>query len=271
MSKAQVKLERKNHVAVITLDRPDRKNTMNMKMWEGLVHALDDIEKDMPCGVVITGTGEEAFCTGMDVNPDNPQIKAVMDAVFSHDRKPVERLIRFLREILDRLVALPVPVIAAINGMAYGGGAELAVRCDLRVMDPDAVICFSEVRLGLMPDWGGGVALTRLAGPSTAADLILTGRKVTADEAMKLGIVNRVCKKKGAKEAAVKLAEAIGENGPNAVRSALEVIRKTCDLSNEDALSLEFEKAVCLITSGECIHGITAFLSKKKPQFPKPE
>jgi len=89
-------------------------------------------------------------------------------------------------------VALPVPIIAAINGLAFGGGAELAVRCDMRVMDPGAVICFSEVRLGLMPDWGGGVALSRLLGRSLAADHILTARRVNADEALDMGLVNQV-------------------------------------------------------------------------------
>lgn len=271
MSRAAVNLERQNKIAVITLDRPDRKNTMNLTMWEGLTTVLDHLEKKHPRAVVITGAGDDAFCAGMDVNPDNPQIKSVVDAVFAHDRKPVEHLIGFLRKVCDRLVSLPVPVIAAVNGKAWGGGAELAMRCDLRVMDHGAMICFSEVRLGLMPDWGGGVALTRLAGPAVAADLILTGRKVSADEAIKLGIVNRVSKPGSALKEALLLAETIAENGPLAVQSALEVIRKTPDLPQEQALALEYEKAVSLIASGECVQGITAFLSKKKPAFPDPE
>ena len=166
---------------------------------------------------------------------------------------------------------LPVPIIAAINGLAYGGGAEIATRCDLRVMDADALICFSEVRLGLMPDHGGVVGLTRLLGASRAADLILTARKVGAEEALQMGLINRISPPGKALEDARELARAIAENGPRAVRHALKVIRRTVDISTMDALELETEEAVTLIAGGECIHGITAFLSKIKPVFPEPE
>ena len=127
---------------------------------------------------------KDTFSAGFDVNPANPQITILAEAVKKRSRTAVEEVVRYIRETVDRLVALPVPIIAAINGLAFGGGAELAVRCDMRVMDPGAVICFSEVRLGLMPDWGGGVALSRLLGRSLAADLILTARRVGADEAL---------------------------------------------------------------------------------------
>ena len=108
------------------------------------------------------------------------------------EKEPIARSIGELRAAVDRFVRLPVPIIAAINGNAFGGGAELAVRCDLRVMDPDAEICFSEVRLGLMPDWGGGATLTHLIGSAAAADLILTARRVGAEESLRIGLVNRV-------------------------------------------------------------------------------
>jgi enoyl-CoA hydratase/carnithine racemase len=166
---------------------------------------------------------------------------------------------------------LPVPIIAAINGLAYGGGAEIATRCDLRVMDSGAFICFSEVRLGLMPDHGGVVGLTRLLGASKAADLILTARKVGAQEAVQMGIINRISQSGKALEDACALAFSIAENGPHAVRHALKVIRRTVDMCTMDALELETEEAVTLIARGECIHGIAAFLSKQKPVFPEPE
>ena len=193
-----------------------------------------------------------------------------MEGVFNHERQPVENLITRLRSGVDRLVALPVPIIAAINGSAYGGGAELAVRCDLRVMDPKAKICFSEVRLGLMPDWGGGVALTRLVGSGLAGELILTGRSVGAERAYQAGMVNRISSPGNACAEALLMAQGIAANGPLAVRSALEVVRKTPGLSCAQALDLEYEKAVDLIATGECVHGITAFMSRKKPEFPEP-
>jgi enoyl-CoA hydratase len=160
-----------------------------------------------------------------------------------------------------------VPIIAALGGLAYGGGAEIAARCDLRVADPRATLCFSEVRLGLMPDLGGGVALARLVGAGRAADLILTARKVRAEEALALGLVNRGSEQGASLDEALALAQEIAANGPRAVRAALAVIRGNADLSWREALHGELEAAAQLIASGECQVGIAAFLSRTPPQF----
>lgn len=263
-----VRVARKGAVAIVTLDRPERRNAFNERMWSGLEEAVAVLQRDIPRVVVVTGAGGKAFCAGFDINPDNPQVSHLIGAVEAHDPVPVEALIRRIRNAVDGLVALPVPVIAAVNGLAYGGGAELAVRCDMRVADPKAVICFSEVRLGLMPDWGGGPALARLAGPAKAAELILTAREVEASEALSLGLINRISAPGMATDEAVALAEIIAGHGPRAVRRALAVIRRTADLTFEKALELETREAVALIASGECMHGIEAFLLKKKPEFP---
>ena len=265
-----VRLERMEKVAVITLDRPQMKNAMDERMWMSLEKVVSDLKEHLPRAVVLTGAGENAFCAGFDVNPQNPQVSLLMKALETIEKAPVEELIGRIRTIVDALVFLPVPVISAINGIAYGGGAEIASRCDLRVMDPNAVISFSEVKLGLMPDHGGVVGLTRLIGPARAADLILTARKVTAEEAHELGLVNRVSQPGNALYEAIELAQTIAENGPQAVRYALRVIRKTPDLEYLDALQLESLAAVNLILTGECVHGIGAFLSRKKPTFPDP-
>ena len=262
-----VLLERKDHVAVVTFNRPGRRNAFDENMWTGLEQVVAQLKSQIPRVVVVTGAGK-SFCAGFDVNPDNPQVSGLIGAVEKRERAPVEALIRRLQETVDSLVGLPVPVIAAVNGDAYGGGAELASRCDLRVMDKTAVFCFSEARLGLMPDWGGGPGLTRLIGASRAADMILTGRKVAADEALSIGLVNRISAPGLALAEAVTLAETIARNGPRAVRHALTVIRKAAELPMKAALDLEREQAVSLIVSGECVHGITAFLSKQKPVFP---
>ncbi len=261
--------ERKHHVALITLRRPDKKNALNPALWQGLSDAVAGIAADLPRAVVITGAGA-AFSAGMDINPANPQIANLVDATRSHDPEPMAALLRDLRTVLDSLVELPVPVIAAINGLAYGGGAELAIRCDLRVIDPEAHICFSEVRLGLMPDLGGGVALTRLVGPGRAADLILTARKLRAREALYLGVVNRVSEPGDVVAEALSMARAIAANGPRATRAALEVIRRTPDLAEPDALALEQRLAATLMASGECVHGISAFVARAEPEFPDP-
>jgi enoyl-CoA hydratase/carnithine racemase len=267
MQQDNVLLERKDHIAVVTFNRPQRRNAFDEKMWMGLEQTVAQLQVQTPRVVVVTGAGQ-AFCAGFDVNPDNPQVSGLIGAVERKERAPVEALIRRLQETVDSLVSLPVPVIAAINGEAYGGGAELASRCDLRVMDPAAVFCFSEARLGLMPDWGGGPGLTRLIGASRAADMILTGRKVGADEALSIGLTNRISGPGRALAEAMELAEATSQNGPRAIRHALAVIRKAAELPMSAALDLEREQAGSLIISGECIHGITAFLSKQKPVFP---
>jgi enoyl-CoA hydratase/carnithine racemase len=268
MSEGQVRVERRGAVAVLTLDRPARRNAMGEAMWSSLEQCVAEVEASLPRALVVTGAGDKAFCAGQDVNPDNPQVSALVTAVQEHDRAPVMAMLERERRVVDRLVGLPVPVIAAIHGIAFGGGAELAARCDLRVADPDATICFSEVRLGLMPDWGGGVALVRLLGPSRAADLILTARRVGAAEAAALGLVNRVSAPGKSLDEAVALADSIARNGPRAVRAALDVIRKTQSLPAHDALAMELVHAATLIASGECMQGISAFLSKTEPVFP---
>jgi enoyl-CoA hydratase len=258
-------------VAVVVLDRPERRNALCASMWAELDRVVAELERALPRVVVLTGGGDRAFCAGMDVNPDNPDSARLMGAIQDRDRGAVVTLLSELRRVADRFFALPVPIIAAINGVAFGGGAELAVRSDLRVMDASATLSFSEVRLGLMPDWGGGVALTRLVGPARAADLILTARRVGAEEARELGVVNQVCPAGSALESAQHLAGSIAENGPRAVRGALAVIRRTPDLSERDALALELEGAASLIASGECVFGIGAFFSRTAPSFPDPE
>jgi enoyl-CoA hydratase/carnithine racemase len=267
MSDYGIRLERVGHIAVVTVDRAEKLNTFDERMWTELERVAAELASELPRAAVITGVGR-AFCAGFDVNPENSQVAELAGALEKGERAPAEKLVRRVREAVDKLVFLPVPVIAALNGIAYGGGAELATRCDIRIADPDAVISFSEVRLGLMPDWGGGVALTRLLGTAKAAELILTARQVTAVEALYMGLVNKISEPGRALEESIELAELIGKNGPRAVRTALEIIRKTPDLSLQESLELETERAADLIATGECIHGIAAFLQKKDPEFP---
>lgn len=265
-----IHLTRQGHIAVITLNRPEKQNAFDRHMWDCLDQVTGEIAAGLPRVIVLTGAGDKAFSAGFDVNPENPLLKPLLAAMEKRDKDPAQELISRIRTSVDRLVSLPVPIIAAINGLAYGGGAEIASRCDLRVMDPGAVICFSEVRLGLMPDQGGVVGLTRLVGASRAADLILTARKVGAPEAFALGLANRISAPGKALEEALSLALTISENGPSAVRHALSVIRKTADLAMQEALDMETREAVCLIAGGECIHGVSAFLTRQKPEFPEP-
>jgi len=269
MGAERIAIEKDGPLAVVTLCRPDRLNAFNQAMFKALEDVARALSKaPLPRAVIITGAGSDTFCAGFDVNPDNPMVAEMARAMELHEKELIARSIAVLRAAVDRFVALPVPIIAAINGKAFGGGAELAVRCDMRVMDPAAEICFSEVRLGLMPDWGGGATLTHLIGSAGAADLILTARRVGADEALRLGLVNRISAPGKALEEAVQMTEAIVQNGPQAVRSALTVIRAGRNLSLQATLDLEQQTAVDLIASGECLHGIEAFLTGQTPLFP---
>lgn len=270
MSAHGIDIDRKGQLAIVTLNRPGKKNAFDEKMWDALEDVTTQLKEKTPRAVIVTGAGE-AFSAGFDVNPENPQVSRLVDAVKNRDRSPVEALVNRIRTAVDNFVFLPVPVIAAVNGLAYGGGAELATRCDMRIVDPDAVFCFSETRLGLMPDWGGGVALSRLIGSSRAADLILTARKVDAAEAAAMGMVNRTSPPGRSLDEAIEMAERIAANGPSAIRHALSVIRRSADLPQGNALQLETDEAVSLITSGECYHGIMAFMNNEKPDFPDPE
>lgn len=271
MTMPAVLLERYENIAVVTFNRPEKHNTFNQTFWNDFNDCLDDLEQKPPRVIIATGAGARAFSAGFDISPDNPQVLSLVDSVLKNVREPVEQLIRLIRTSVDRLVMLPVPVIAAVNGLAYGGGAELAVRCDLRVADPAAVFCFSEVKLGLMPDHGGAVGLQRLIGASRAAELILTGKKVAAAEALAIGMVNQLSEPGRCLDCALELARTIAANGPRAVRASLAVLRRTGELTLTEALELESIHAVDLILSKECIEGITAFMSGKKPDFSEPD
>ena len=268
MIEGKIQVKRKNKIALVTMDHGGKKNAFNESMFSSLENVTDELKHDLPRAIIITGAGDKAFSAGFDVNPENPSVADCLEALDSNDIEPARKLVSRVRKAVDGFISLPVPIIAAINGLAYGGGMELATRCDLRVMDQTAQLCFSEVRLGLMPDWGGGPYLTKLVGSALASDLILTARTINADEALRIGLVNRVSDKGQSVNDAFSLAEQIAQNGPRAVRSALTVIRQSQGVSLEKALELEAETAAELIASGECLHGIVAFMEKKKPEFP---
>jgi enoyl-CoA hydratase len=268
MADGKVQIERKNKIALITMDRISKQNAFEESMFSGLEEATEELKLNLPRVIIITGAGDEAFCAGFDVNLENPMVADILKGLGNNDIDSARKLISRIRKAVDGFISLPVPIIAAINGLAYGGGMELATRCDLRVMDQTTQLCFSEVRLGLMPDWGGGPYLTELVGRAIASDLILTARTINAEEALKIGLVNRVSSHGQSVNEALNLAEQIAQNGPRAVCSALAVIRQSQGLSLEEALDLEAEKAAELIASGECMYGITAFMEKKNPEFP---
>lgn len=261
-----VTVERKGQVAIVTLRRPHRRNALNDEMWDALEQTIAALGEAPPRAVIFTGAGQ-AFCAGFDIRPDNPLTAAFLASMQKSDGAPIRALLTRLKGILSSIEDLPVPTIAAINGDAHGGGVELALCCDLRVMDREATLCMAETRIGLIPDLGGTVRLVRLLGRSRALDLIWTARDLRADEAREMGLVNRLAPSDHALEAALDLAALVVQNGPAAVRAVKRVARSMEDLG--PALEAETEAAVECILAGQSVEGITAWIQKRPAKWPE--
>jgi len=269
MAHGDVTLERHDTVALITLDRPERQNAIDERMVARLGEAVNELESALPRAIVVTGGGSDAFSAGLDIRPgSNPAAAALLQAVQQQDRGAIEKLLARLRQPVDRLMSLPVPVIAAVNGIAFGAGAEIVARCDLRVADAGAIFCFINTRMGLMPSFGGVPALTRLVGPARAADLLLSARKFRATEALGLGMLNRLAEPGMAAEEALKFANSIASNGPRAVRATLRVLRESAGVSLDEGLQMELGAAAGVFASGEFAYGLQAIQDQTEAEFP---
>ncbi len=251
-------------VTVLTIDRPARRNALDMATWRDLRRAATDAEGSR--AVIITGGGAH-FCSGMDLNPDNPLFVDAGPAIADGDERAAHAIILELKSCVQALADLSCPTIAAIEGTCIGGGLEVALACDMRFAASDASIGLPEVRIGMIPDLGGCARLTRLVGPGRAADLICTARRVDGDEAYRLGVVERVVPPGTSLAAARAAAVQVAENGPIAVRLALNAVRLGADLGLAEALSVETRAGVMALTSGEPREGVAAFVEKRAPRW----
>jgi enoyl-CoA hydratase len=244
-------------VATITLNRPDVHNaqndTLRREMYEvfaGL--AIDDDVKV----IVVTGAGERAFSAGADIRefvaPSSPTEQR-------ERRKRIE-----YRAMMDRC---PQPIIAAINGFALGGGLELALACDIRIAADNATLGLTEINLAIIPGGGGTQRLPRLVGRGKALEMILTGARIPAAEALRIGLVERVVPAGEALKAATELARAIAEKAPVALRYAKEAVVKGLGMALEDGLRLEGDLSTLLRTTEDRVEGAKAFLEKRKPRW----
>jgi enoyl-CoA hydratase len=244
-------------IATITLDRPKVLNALNDQVITELGAAFAAIREDDAVGVVIvTGSGEKAFAAGADIG-ELAEAKGV---------KAID-LARKGQRLTRDMETLGKPVIAAVNGFALGGGCELAMACTLRVAAESAVFGQPEVNLGIIPGYGGTQRLTRLVGTGRALDLVLTGRNVTAIEALGIGLVNRVVPDAELMDATRKLAGTLRKKGPVALRLAAQAIRAGEGLSLDEALDLEAHLFGVTAATEDCAEGLTAFLEKRKPDF----
>lgn len=244
-------------VATLTVNRPDKLNALNAEVIRALGEAAARIESDPSIrGVILTGAGTKAFVAGADIGEIAEQ-------------DPIEGKRRALegQRVFRRLERCGKPVIAAVNGFALGGGCELAMACHLRIASDQARFGQPEVKLGIGPGYGGTVRLPRLVGTGRALELLLTGEMIDAQEALRIGLVNRVVPADRLMAETERLLRAILANGPMAVRACLEAVERGQDLSLDDALLLEANLFGLLSGTPEMREGTSAFLAKRKPRF----
>ena len=244
-------------VATITLNRPDVHNAMNDAMRRELTACFTALATDDSVRVVVVvGEGDRAFSAGAD-------IREFLDVPTITEFREARRRVDF-RLAMDRC---PQPIIAAIRGYAFGGGLELALACDIRIAGDDAQLGLTEVNLAIIPGGGGTQRLPRLVGRGKALEMILTGARLKADEALAIGLVERVVPAESAKKAAQDLARTIAEKAPIAVRYAKEAVVKGLELPLADGLRLEGDLSALLRTTDDRLEGARAFVEKRKPRW----
>jgi len=244
-------------IDVWTIDSEANRNALSRAMRAELEALIEGAAARQGLrAVVITGAGSKAFCAGADLKE-----RAGMS------EEEVRTFLLDLRRTFRALERSPKIYVAAINGAAFGGGTELALACDLRVMAPHAEMALTETRLAIIPGAGGTQRLPRLVGPGVAKDLILTGRRVGAEEALRLGLVNRVAPDADVVAHAVALAGQIAEGGPIALAAAKAAIQDGLDLSLDDGLELEYQRYQEVIPTQDRLEGLAAFREKRKPRY----
>jgi len=252
-----LRLDVADGIAVLTVDRPDKLNALNAATIAELGEAVREVrESDAVRGVVVTGGGRKAFVAGADI--------AELAGMGPLAGVEVSRL---GQRVFRELELLRKPVIAAVNGFALGGGCELALACHLRVAAEGARFGLPEVRLGIIPGYGGTLRLPRLVGRGRALELILTGEMIDAQEAHRIGLVNRVVPGESLLEEARALVGAILRNGPAALGFAIESVVRGAEVDLDDGLAFESHLFGLLAATEDMREGMTAFLEKRRAEF----
>jgi enoyl-CoA hydratase/carnithine racemase len=252
-----VLVDRRDAVRILTFNRPEKLNALSTPLLEELEEALDDARGDEATRVLIlTGAGERAFVAGADIGEYSEQTDDAFDAFQ-----------RRCRRIFDAIDAFPKPVIAAVNGYALGGGFEIALCCDVLVASSNARFGLPEGLLGLAPGGGGTQRLTRAAGPFVAADVLLSARRLTAEEALRAGLIAGIVEPGALLDAALAKAAAIVEGAPLAVEEMLELVRVAMDTPLADGLDQEHEALLRLRRTADAAEGVRAFIEKREPRF----
>jgi len=252
-----VLVERRDAIRLLTFNRPEKLNALSSPMLEQLERALEEARADVACRVVVlTGAGVRAFVAGADIGEYAEQ---------SHEA--FDEYQRSSRRLFSSLDDFPKPVIGAVNGYALGGGFEIALCCDLLIASTSAKFGLPEGRLGLVPGGGGTQRLTRSVGPYVAADVLLSARRLTADEARAASLVSAVVEPGELIEVAMAKARAIVETAPLAAGEMLGLIRAAMEAPLEEGLTSEQDALGRLRRSADAGEGVRAFVEKRDPRF----
>jgi enoyl-CoA hydratase len=252
-----IKREIIDQVGVLTIDRQDVLNAMNPQVLRELDQAVKDYIADENVGVIIlTGAGEKAFIAGADI-----KLMQQLDTQGALDFGKLGQ------EVTMTIEDSPKPVIAAVNGFALGGGCEISLACHIRFASRNAMFAQPEVKLGLIPGWGGTQRLPRIVGKGNAIELIIGGHLIDANEAHRIGLANKVFPLNELMKEALKFAKLVLGNGPNCVAESLHCINESAGHSLIEGLNLEVEAFSDLFGTNETIEGLTAFVEKRKANF----
>mgnify|MGYP000666249716 CR=1 FL=1 len=257
MAEELILKERDGQIVVLTLNRPEVMNSLNFPLLLALKDQVEEIHFDNETRVVIiTGAGDRAFCAGADLKE-----RATMSET------EVKKFIFTIRNLFTFIENMNKPVIAAVNGIALGGGTELALACDIRIASTKASMGLTETRLAIIPGAGGTQRLPRLIGRGKAKELIFTGRRVDAKEALEIGLVNKICEPEDLIGEAKKMAEMICETGPIAIQQAKYAINHGIETDINTGLAIESNAYWITIPTEDRLEGLRAFKEKRKPVY----
>ena len=258
MAWEHIRLEIVDSIETITLHRPEALNALVDTMRADLLAAIEKAQETARV-LVITGAGK-AFCSGGDV-------RFMAEIRERDDGELFKTLLEQGKTVVKRLRALPIPTLAAVNGVAAGAGLSLALACDLRIASSEARFGASFSRIGLHPDWGGTYFLARLAGASVARDLIFSGRLIDAEEAAKLGLVSWVVPPEELFERTREKAEELAHAAPVSIRLAKQAISRAEHASLDEILDFEREAQLACFRTDDALEGLRAFQEKRRPEF----
>lgn len=257
MADSTLLLEKDGPLATITFNNPKALNALTVAAFEALERLLAELETDDAVRVVIiTGAGDKAFAAGGDINH-----------LASLDAAGARAFALLAQRVIDRIEALPKPVIAAINGYALGGGCELAMGCDIRIAADTARFGQPEVKLGIIPGFAGTQRLARLVGKGKAKELVFTGEMIGAEEACRIGLVNRVVPQERLLAETRSLALTMCERSASAIRLSKEAIDQGLEMDFARAARHEADLFALCFTTADCQEGIRAFLDKRPAKF----